>query len=219
MIDEEFDIELMNDRIEQTKLKSLESSRQTVKRLKESEHMAEQNLTSLGQQSNQLSNVEVGITKVSLNADKAVNRTEDLKQLNKNFIVSSLNPGKIVTNWKRKRNLKKEEKKIEEVKRYEITKKAETSSRVARIPKSGSRHDSSFDRDHVAPDETHDVHEEEISRNLSYMSDSVRRLKEMSTMMSSELADQNDRLNKTGKDALEMGTKVRTVETRLKKIK
>eukprot|EP00835_Amoeboradix_gromovi_P003319 NODE_214_length_14327_cov_0.392325.p8 type:complete len:221 gc:universal NODE_214_length_14327_cov_0.392325:2625-3287(+) len=216
---DDLEVNFMNERIERTKLKSLESSRQTVRKLKESEDMAERNVVALAQQSNQITNVEVGIAKVSLNADKAINRTDELKRLQKNFISSALNPGKVIVNWKRKRTIKEEEKKIEMVRRMEITKLSENNSRANMVPHSSKRHDSSYHRDSVAPDETHDIHEQEINRNLSYMSTSVKRLKEMTATMNAELESQNSRLTNTGKDALEMGTRVRTIETRLKKIK
>ena len=215
---EDSEIDFMNERIERTKIKTVESSRQTVRKLREAEEMAEKNIVSLGQQSNQITNVEIGVVKVSLNADKAINRTDELKQLNKNFIVSALNPGKVITNWKRKRAIKKEEKQIESVRRMEVTKLSESKSRANVVPK--ARKDSyHYQRDSFAPEETHDIHEQEINRNLDYMSDSVRRLKEMTVTMNGELDTQNTRLAKTGKDALEMGTRVRHVETKLKKIK
>ncbi len=216
-MNEEMNIGYMNERIERTKVQSVESSRQTVRKLMEAEEMAEKNIDSLAGQSNQISAIEVGIKKVQLNADKAVNRTDELKQLNKNFMTSALNPGKLVTNWKRKRALKKEEKHIEQVKQFEVTKQSEINSKRADIPKA-LRQDSKFTREHMAPDEQ-DIYEEEINRNMSYMSDSVKRIKEMTLSMNTELNEQNGRLNKTGKEAMEMGSRVRHVETKLKKIK
>lgn len=88
--------------IRRVKNDSLQSTRNAVRKLRETEEIAQSSLVKLGEQSAQLSRVESQLTTANYHATASESKTQELTRLNKNFILSSLTISNPFTKAKRR---------------------------------------------------------------------------------------------------------------------
>ncbi|RKP04622.1 hypothetical protein THASP1DRAFT_8357, partial [Thamnocephalis sphaerospora] len=205
--DDEEDVEGIKRQIHAVKQDTLASSRNAVQKVRETEAMAEKTLTTLGQQGEQLINVERQLDMADLHAERAAEKTDELKRLNRSiFRPNFKNP---FTSKKRaEQELARKQQEHEEYmrKRADLhTADYQTKQRINNATStsygSGNRDAYQSARDrygdesgrYTFEDEDPSV-EREIDDNLNVLSDSMNRLKMMGGAMRDELSVQNDRL-------------------------
>ena len=189
--DDDMDIEIMKDRIDVTKQKSLQSSRNTRRRLEESERMAALNMSNISNQNDKLSNIEHNMDIAQLHTDKALTKTERLEQLNKNFITSSVNPLKYYHNSKHNRADSKHASKEKEYNERGASNHSRSTLNEERemIYNESDRRSQGGRRGRkqlLEGEEDCEV-EKEIDENIEYMSSSLSRLKAMALATNQEI--------------------------------
>eukprot|EP00835_Amoeboradix_gromovi_P000385 NODE_13_length_42895_cov_0.518413.p15 type:complete len:250 gc:universal NODE_13_length_42895_cov_0.518413:4644-5393(+) len=219
---EKDEIEFMKDRINVTKEKSLDSSRSTRRRLEESERMAALNMSNISDQNDKLTHIEHNMNIADLHTDKAINKTERLEQLNKNFITSAANPLKYYHNAKHNSRNKKHDAKEKELKGAEIQSPSSTlrDKREQIYNSSGDRNKSSSGRrgrQQLLDGEEHCPIEREIDENVEFMSGSISRLKQMALAVNEEVSSQNQRIKNISSASDSVQSKTVRTERKLKK--
>ncbi|KAI9594791.1 hypothetical protein BDF19DRAFT_466027 [Syncephalis fuscata] len=225
------DVEGIKRQIHTVKKDTLDSTRNAVQKLQETESLATNTLTTLGRQGEQLINTERQLDMTNLHADRAAERTDELKRLNRSiFRPSFKNP---FTSKKRAdKELEQKQREHEDYmqKRSELhTAEYQTQQRINNaMGAPGSRgaqgYQSAQDRfgdesgRYTFEDEDPNV-EREIDNNLNIISDSMQRLKMMGTAMNSELSAQNDRLKTIDTKTTTAHSKINLQTNRLDRIK
>ncbi|RKP26840.1 hypothetical protein SYNPS1DRAFT_10981, partial [Syncephalis pseudoplumigaleata] len=229
--DEDEDIEGIKRQIHTVKQDTLQSTRNAVQKLQETEAVATSTMTTLGRQGEQIINVERQLDMTDLHAERAAERTDELKRLNRSiFRPSFKNP---FTSKKRaEKELEQKQREHEEYmqKRSELhTAEYQTQQRMATaMGAPGTRGAQGYKsaKDiygdesgrYTFEDEDPSV-EREINENLDVISDSMQRLKMMGTAMNAELTAQNDRLKTIDGKTTTVHSKINLQRNRLDRIK
>jgi synaptosomal-associated protein 29 len=176
------DIEWLQEETRKTQQESVQSSRRALRRLNETQEMAENSLQMVNQQSEQLHRMERRMDEAGAGAKAADAKAKHLKSLNNFFFLPSF-------------GAKKAAKREEELKRQKETQQFDNKyarERDAEWSKRSNRDVSSFEAPsrqyRTTPDGLErDEHEEEIDSNVSQISSGLSRLKAMGMAMNEEL--------------------------------
>lgn len=212
--DEEEDIEGLKQQIKQVKYDTLESTRNALNKLKETEDIGARTLDKLGQQTDQMINIEKQLDKTDIYADKAAEQTSELKKLNKSiFSLSNLNPLKS----KKKKDTAKELAKLEED--YQRQQQAGGSASKYRVAPGDTSHrfKGNEDREQYMFEEEDQELEDEIDQNLDLMSDGLANLKNMGMAMNQEVNAQNQRLDRISEKTDKVAEKISVQTKKLEK--
>lgn len=227
---EEF--QLVREEIEHVKDKSVHSTRNALRRLRETEEVASASLRKLDEQSEKLSRVEAKMTQAEYHAHAAENKTQELQKLNRNFIVSTFSFSNPFTKSKRKE--KELEKKLEAERaaeflneniaagnddpRYSGASSHVPSSVAANTLSGGSSSKPMRSRAFRLDDEKHCEKEDEIDRNLEEISDGLSRLKQMGLTMTDTIEKSTHQITRIDKRTEDVHDRVRRTDTKLQKI-
>jgi hypothetical protein len=221
--DDDDDIEGIKLKINQTKKDTLDSTRNAVSKLKETEEIGERTLVKLGEQSEQIINVERQLDVADVHVNRAADQTSELKQLNKSiFAINIKNP------FKSKKNKEAELAKVQEQYRQQSAQRGEQTNaayqskqRVEGALRGATGGNARYQEDgskYTFEDEDPSV-ENEINDNLDIMSDSLARLKGIAGAMNQEVAGQNERLDRISQKTDRVGEKLAVQSKRLDKFK
>eukprot|EP00834_Sanchytrium_tribonematis_P005143 NODE_292_length_10587_cov_0.520881.p5 type:complete len:248 gc:universal NODE_292_length_10587_cov_0.520881:8114-7371(-) len=225
-VDEGAEIDVMKDRIDITKQKSLQSSRNTRRLLEESQRMAAINSMNLSEQRDKLNNIEDNMNLVDVHADKAITKTDELEQLNKNFITSAANPLKYYHRSKNNRANEKHNKREKQVreelgqKRPSNSRLEETNDEIIQMNRQRGRSPNSKasrTRNNYLEGEENCQVEKEIDDNINFSSSALKNLKLMAMAQNEEIKAQNERIGNISKSTDAVSSKNKRTEKRLKK--
>ncbi|KAG8744616.1 Protein transport protein S9 plasma membrane t-SNARE [Ceratobasidium sp. 414] len=245
--EEEEEVEGIKRDMRQTKQDSVQSTRNALRIAREAEETARNTLSKLGDQSEKIANTErhIDLTKGSTN--RAEDRTDELKQLNRSIFRPV-----IVFNKDSKRA--REEQRLadrHEEERLEREKAAldvrDTQERLGRAAAHGSRSGGGDDNygdgeegistgRKLAPEQqrarqtarsryqfeataSDDELEDELDDNLDEIGDVAKRLKGLATSMGTELGAQNERIDRISSKTDRLDQKIVRATDRLKRIK
>ncbi|KAJ2780538.1 Protein transport protein S9 plasma membrane t-SNARE [Coemansia javaensis] len=213
--DEEYDG--IKAQINRVKMDTLESTRNSLRTLEQTDKVATSTLAKLGQQTEQILNIDRKLEQTSITAQDSVAETSRLRTLNKSiFHFSVKNPltkGRrreqeiLLNEDRRNQELRANERRVRGIheSHRRVERFAETKGPAVRKP--AGRMDASGriipDRDaargersrYMLDDEDPEI-EDEIDRNLDSMSAAVGRLKQMSIATAVELKAQEDPLRR-----------------------
>ncbi|KAL1924674.1 uncharacterized protein VTP21DRAFT_4328 [Calcarisporiella thermophila] len=233
---EEEEVNSIKQQISNVKQDTLYSTRNAVRKLQESEEMATGTLTRLGQQGEQLYNVERNMELARVHADHASEKAAELKKLNRSIFVPVFkNPFK---------SKKRKEQEIQRV-QDEIRQRQETEEmlrreeyqtqrhvggalrRVQDTPYSqmdyqgapGGRSASDRARYQFEADEEDNRIEDEIDSNLDYMSAATSRLKDLALSMGQEVDRQNKHIERINPKVVGVNERVGITNHKISKIK
>ncbi|KAI9208197.1 uncharacterized protein BJ171DRAFT_419901 [Polychytrium aggregatum] len=175
---------------------SLQSSRRALQRLREAEQVAEQNLSTIDMQGEQLDRIERRLDETADVAKIADSKATHLQALNRFFLIPTFGLGKKTK--QREDQLKSEqEERItqEESRRQDRDAARQDRDRMRREQMERTYQRGDSDRSYSTPSGwDRDEKEEEIDDNLDQMSSGLARLRMMATTMGDELTSQTDKL-------------------------
>jgi hypothetical protein len=174
---------------------SLESSRRALRRLNDTQTMAEQSLNTVNSQSEQLNRMEQRLDEAGAAAKAADAKASHLKSLNKFFFLPTFGAGKAK---KREEEFKKQQESQEFDNKYAKERDAQWSRRNDRVKQQDFGQEKYQRRDYyTTPDGLErDDTEKEIDSNISQISSGLSRLKTMGMAMNQELDGHSEQLNR-----------------------
>ncbi|KAI9226315.1 MAG: hypothetical protein DHS80DRAFT_25350 [Piptocephalis tieghemiana] len=232
--EEDEDVEAIKSQITRTKEDTRDTTRRAVAKLRETEDIATGTLTTLGNQSEQILGIERNLDLADMHADRAADRTAELKRLNKSiFAISIRKP------WGGRKRKDAEIAKIqadqaaatarredEAVARYQTDRRIREATErhpPSKYPAGGAStaesSDASDPRSRYMFEDEDPALEDEIDRNLDSMSAGISRLRGMGLAMNDELDGQNQRLHRIRDKTDALGEKVAIGSRKLEKIK
>lgn len=229
--EDEDDVEGIKQQTRFVKQESVNSTRNALRLAREAEETARNTLGRLGDQSERLANTERHLDVSKGHTQKANDRTDELKQLNRSIFRPV-----IVFNKDSKRRAKE----LEVQGRYEEERAErergmmdirDTQNRLGRATgyEEGSGRFKSAEqlnarkeqrkRYQFEADEEDDRLEDELDDNLDEISDMTKRLKALGTAMGQELDSQNSRIDRIDQKAGALDNRLFTTTQRLNRIK
>lgn len=222
------------DRIKQqikfSKQDTLASTRNALNKIREAEDMGSQTLTRLGQQSEQLGNVNRNLDAAKAYSDRAVDKAGELKQLQRSmFMPVFKNPFNKKSRELREIEAVRQDHKehaatLEDIRKYEF----ESQQRLANLERQQQRPQyghgdtsarSERERYQFEADAEDDAIEDEIDSNMDALAAATGRLKNMALTMNGELESQNNFLSNTDKKVAPLAERIATTTYRINKIK
>jgi chromosome segregation ATPase len=186
------DPEFLHQETKKVQQDSLDSSRRALRRLNETERMAEHSLQTMNQQSEQLNRIERRLDEAGVAAKAADAKASHLQSLNKLFFLPSFGGAKAK---KREEEMKRQQESQEFENKYAKDRDRQWSQRQERIQGrdfSVSRKEYYTTPDGLERDDT----EREIDSNVSHISSGLSRLKMMGMAMNEELDVHSQQLNR-----------------------
>ncbi|KAJ1513574.1 hypothetical protein HMI56_002195 [Coelomomyces lativittatus] len=222
----EEEYQLVREEIEHVKDKSLSSTRNALRRIRETEEVASASMKQLDEQSEKLNRVEAKMTQAEYHAHAAENKTQELQKLSKNFVVSTFSVSNPFTKSKRKQ--KEFEKKMEMERAMESISSStspSTSAPSSYSSHSDSKHHNSSSsksvmrtRDFRLDDEKDCEKETEIDRNLSEISDGLSRLKLMGLAMTESIEQSSSVISRIDTRTEVVHDRVRRTDEKLQRL-
>ncbi|KAJ2710648.1 Protein transport protein S9 plasma membrane t-SNARE [Coemansia spiralis] len=238
--DDEEELDMIKSQINRTKMDTLESTRNSLRTLEQTDKVATATLTKLGQQTEQIINIDRKMEQTSITAEDSVAETSKLRTLNKSIfhfnVKNPLTKGKrreaeVMRNEERRmRDLQMNERRIKGVqaaqRRVEtvtgangphVTKPAGRMDASGRIVSSGGP--SSGERSRYALEDEDPALEDEIDSNMKDIGRAVGRLKEMSLATRAEIKAQERPLHRIVENADKTSAHVGLASFHLDRIK
>ncbi|KAF7722256.1 Protein transport protein S9 plasma membrane t-SNARE [Apophysomyces ossiformis] len=210
--DEDQEVAGLKQQIRNVKNDTLQSTRNALQKIHETEQTASNTMTMLGQQSTQIANVDRNLDLSKAYSDRAASQASELKQLNRSiFIPVVKNPFTKGSRERKELEARRQDhanhlQERDEIRQFEYESQAriETAQRQNERINANSgyrRGRSEADRRkyQFEEDEEDDAIEDEIDQNLDLLGDATARLKNMALTMNAELDTQNKRLDKVTK--------------------
>ncbi|KAJ2720884.1 Protein transport protein S9 plasma membrane t-SNARE [Coemansia sp. Benny D115] len=212
--DEDEDIDVIKSKIHDKKVETVESTRNALRMLQQSEEVGAKTLTKLGEQSEQLNRIERTMEMASIKAESSVEETSKLRTLNKSmFHVHIGNPftrkkrreeelRKVMDKQERERLAHEREMESNSVTRNRVRDHADPNGPrfkgpTGRMDANGNvintyNNRSKGERSKYTFEDDDDEIEDEIDDNLNEMSNMLGRLKGLAQATNSELTSQVD---------------------------
>lgn len=220
------DIDAIKQEMRFIKQNSLSSTRNAIRTAIQAEEIGRQTLVKLGTQSERIGNTEKHLDLTTVNVKMAEEKNKMLNQLNRSvFIPHFKNPWKKQTRLKEREQYIRDQYELEQMER-ERTKRSdyESSKRIKdALYKKKSKpleKESLSDSLHYRfePDEEDDELENEISQNLTQLSNITSQLKLIATATHDEILNQNSRLDRISEKGHKLNAAIHINAERLKKI-
>ncbi|RUS21970.1 hypothetical protein BC937DRAFT_90843 [Endogone sp. FLAS-F59071] len=224
---EEEEVQGIKQQIGFVKQESLQSTRNAVDKIRQAEDAAGNTLNMLGTQSQQLANIDRNLDTAKEYSDRAADKTNELKQLNRSIFLPVIkNPftrksreqaelnavaRDTAEHSKERQNIRKAEYESQQRIEQAQKKNERMGSNGSRAPRSQSDRD----RYQFEANAEDDAVEDEIDQNLDYLGDATARLKNMALTMNQELDSQNRTLDKVSKKVDPLNERVRLTGHRL----
>ncbi|PVU97563.1 hypothetical protein BB559_001964 [Furculomyces boomerangus] len=221
------DVDMIKTRIGEVKQESLNSTRNALSQLRQTEDTAGRTMEKLGQQSAQLNKVDKSLDVTNVRADESIDKTANLRKLNKSiFSISFGNP--FSGRKKREAELEKaklaQERSIQESERirkqdYDSRRRVENATQGLNRAGPGRSKLSDQDRaKYTFEDEDPEI-ENEINDNLNEIGDAVGGLKRLALGMGEEIETQNKQLANIQAKTDDTSAKIAISQHHLRKIK
>ncbi|TPX51997.1 hypothetical protein SeMB42_g01710 [Synchytrium endobioticum] len=212
LYDEDEDGETLQTRTRDIQQSSLQSSRRALTRMKETELLAQSNMTKVAAQGEQLNSIERKMDLADQRALEADANTNELKKLNRPFFLPTWG-AKAAKNQAgiTQRDAQRQDR--DRARDVENESRSERLQRVMDVPLS-SRHGSSYTTPTgLERDET----EEEIDSNLNALSGGLSRLKMMAASMNEELDGQNGSFHRITDQAEKVKARVDSTQKKVQR--
>lgn len=225
--EEEDEYERVIEQIEDVKSQSVDSSRNALRLLRESEAVAGETMSTLADQRDKLSRVEQRAVVAEYEATRASNRTKDLEKLNRNFLIAKLripNPfssrdrkeKKLMAKALAAEEMRHEQHEIGQDAKRDVHNSQEKFNKIQRSGEPGAY--AGLTRANRLEHEIDCEKEDEIDNNLDEISQSLSRLKMMGLAMGEEIQESSAQIKRLDEKSSKIQDKVRRADVKLSRM-
>lgn len=206
---EQHGFESVRQRMEDVKDESVSTTNNALRRLRETEEMATKSMESLHLQNEKLANVENRMVSAEYYAESSGNKTDELKKLNRNFLIAKL-PS---FGFNKKKKEAKLAKKLEEQQAQ-----IQPTQPIQNFEKTEQKRNGKT-RQNQLDDEQNCGKERQIEENLDEISSSLGRLAALGREMNTQVVESTERIDRISGRANQVTDQVNRNERKLRTIK